>query len=162
MSPLPAHPKRYRIALAALLAALLADQLCKAWLLELTGYDVRAQIEWLPFFNIVLVWNRGVSFGMLSSHDQPLLLIGLSLLIIAILCRWLQKAQESASAAAIGIIIGGALGNIIDRLRFGAVADFFDFHLYGYHWPAFNIADSCIFIGVVVLCIRSMFGEANR
>lgn len=137
--------------------ALMLDQLSKWILLEKVGMLTRPPMEITPFFNLAMVWNRGISFGMFSDYNQPFILIFLSLAITAVLLKWLHKADSRFLAAALGITIGGALGNVVDRLRFGAVADFFDFHLMGYHWPAFNVADSCIFIGVVILCLESMF-----
>ena len=113
-------------------------------------------VQVAPFFNIVLVWNYGISFGIFAGHRQPLLLVIMSAAIIAILLLWLAKNTSTFTACALGFIMGGAIGNVIDRLRFGAVVDFLDFHIDNYHWPAFNIADSCIFIGVVVLCSLSM------
>jgi signal peptidase II len=138
--------------------ALALDQLSKWYILERTDLPFFNAYTVTPFFNLVMVWNKGVSFGMFSGNDQPFILIGISLVIIVILVRWLVMARTKWISGAIGLVIGGATGNIIDRLRFGAVADFLDFHIDIYHWPAFNIADSAIFIGVVILCVDSMFG----
>ena len=147
---------------AAIIIAFTLDQLSKWWLLDIIKIGERPPIEIAPFFNLVMVWNRGISFGMFSSYNQQFMLIGLSLAIIAVLAYWLTGAHSRLVAIAIGLTVGGALGNIADRLRFGAVADFFDFHLGMYHWPAFNIADSAIFIGVVLLCWHSMFTERKQ
>ena len=112
----------------------------------------------LPFFNLVMVWNRGVSFGMFGGGAVPAwALILLSALIVAMLVAWLRQVDNSWAAVAIGLVIGGAVGNVIDRVIHGAVADFLDFHLGGYHWPAFNLADSAITIGVVLLLAESLF-----
>jgi signal peptidase II len=137
------------------------DQASKWYLLTEIGIGEREPIVILPFFNLIMVWNYGISFGMLSGHNQPLLLAFMAMAISGVLFVWLSRVRATWVAAALGLVIGGALANVIDRLRFGAVADFFDFHLLGYHWPAFNIADSCIFIGVVLLCIDSML-EAKK
>lgn len=150
-----ADRRRFKIGIAALLLALMLDQFSKWLLLDRVGI-VSSAIEVAPFFNLVMVWNTGISFGMLAEHDRPYLLVALSLIIIAVLAVWLRRAESALTAAALGLVIGGALGNIIDRLRFGAVADFFDFHIGAYHWPAFNIADSAIFIGVVLLCAEGI------
>lgn len=109
----------------------------------------------LPVLNLVLVHNRGISFGLFAQMQpwMPLLLtIGTSAIALA-LCFWLARATDRATCLALGLIIGGAIGNIIDRLRFGAVTDFLDFHWHAYHWPAFNLADSAIFMGVVILLL---------
>ena len=146
----------YILGLATALPVLALDQLSKHWLLALLDYGRNPDITVSGFFNLVMVWNHGVSFGLFSEHRQPYVLIAVALAMVAFLLGWLRRAEDRWVAVAIGLVVGGALGNVIGRLRFGAVADFFDFHVMGFHWPAFNIADSCIFIGVVVLCIHSM------
>lgn len=146
-----------KLCLAPAVASFLADQLSKYYWLEIAHIGAVSPINMTPFFNLVMVWNRGISFGMFSGHDATYGLIALSLTIVGLLLWWVRDLQTRNEILAVGLIIGGAMGNVIDRLRFGAVADFFDFHLLGYHWPAFNIADSCIFIGVVLLCWESMF-----
>lgn len=118
-------------------------------------------IEVLPFFNIVMVWNEGVSFGMLGGLGA----LGLSVLalaITAIFLIWMIRAEAWVPLIASAMIVGGALGNVIDRARFGAVADFLDFHAYGWHYPAFNLADSCITLGIALLLIDSLFLERRR
>lgn len=151
----PLHHLLLGLGSAAVITAL--DQISKYWLLSVVDIAQRPPIEITPFFNLVMVWNYGISFGMLAEHRQPVLLIILSLAIISVLIVWLYKSDSRYLSLALGSVIGGAFGNIIDRIRFNAVADFFDFHIAGYHWPAFNIADSAIFIGVVLLCAHSMF-----
>lgn len=136
-----------------------ADQASKAWMLEVV-LDPPRTIEMLPFFNLVTVWNRGISFGLLAS-DTPWAAWALGAAALAIaggLCVWLYRTQNPAEAVALGLIIGGAVGNVIDRIRLGAVFDFLDFHAFGYHWPAFNIADAAITCGAVFLVVLSIFG----
>lgn len=122
-----------------------------------------AKIELLPFFNLVMVWNHGVSFGMMQQSDQSgaLLLVGLSAVICAWFGIWLLRSKSPLQMAGLSMAIAGAIGNIIDRLRFNAVIDFLDFHIAGYHWPAFNIADSLIVIGVVILIFHSWMSEKD-
>src|SRR5258708_32954257 len=110
--------------------ALAADQLTKALLLA-SGFAHAHHVA--PFFNLVMVWNRGISFGMLASQNARWLLITVSVAAVLLLLRWLHRGVTRVQAAAIGLIAGGALGNAIDRLRFGAVADFFDFHIGSVH-----------------------------
>lgn len=141
--------------------ALAFDQASKLFLIAYFPQDADS-VTVTPFFNLVMVWNYGISFGMLAGHRQPLILGILSSGIVLFLMGWLWRCQDKMASIALGLVIGGAVGNIIDRLRFGAVADFLDFHAAGYHWPAFNIADSCIFIGVVLLCIHSMLIESKH
>ena len=116
-----------------------------------------------PFFNIVMVWNQGVSFGLLKNHSEygPLLLVLLSFVITVFFAVWLFRTRSHAQSLGIALVIAGAVGNVIDRLRFGAVIDFLDFHIAGYHWPAFNVADSCIVGGVFLLIIYALFFEKS-
>jgi signal peptidase II len=110
----------------------------------------------LPFFNLVEVWNPGISFGMFRelTHGQWLL-SGMAIVITVILLRWLWRTDDRLTATALCLVIGGAIGNIIDRLRYGSVADYLDFHLGGYHWPAFNVTDMAIVIGVGLLAFSN-------
>lgn len=151
---------RFGLTIAAVI--LVADQASKWLILEIVMQPPRI-IEVTGFFNIVMVWNRGVSFGMFGEGGEAgrWILSGVALAISAFLLNWLRQVDHRVSALAIGMVIGGAIGNVVDRVRFGAVADFLDFHLFGYHWPAFNIADSAIVIGVALLLIDSLFGPQD-
>ena len=111
------------------------------------------------FLNLVLVWNRGVSFGLFESNDLRWFLISFTTLISVLLLIWLVRVKSYLLAVGLGLVIGGAVGNLSDRLWHGAVVDFVDFHLYDWHWPAFNVADSAICIGVGFLLWDSFFGE---
>lgn len=136
----------------------LIDQLTKWWVLT-DLMDPPRNIEITGFFNLVLVWNRGVSFGMFGMESAwgPVLLSALALAISVGLVVWLRRVDNRLVAVAIGFVLGGAVGNVIDRVRFGAVVDFLDFHAFGYHWPAFNVADSAITVGVALLLFDSLF-----
>lgn len=119
---------------------------------------LQPEIKIFGFFSLVSVWNRGVSFGMFNSIENPQIILSLLQSSIAlILCFWLYQNQKKHFTLALGLIIGGAFGNVIDRIFHGAVADFLDFHIANYHWPAFNLADSCVFIGVVILLFDEVF-----
>ncbi len=98
-----------------------------------------------------MVWNRGVSFGLFSQIDARIPLIALSLIVAISLTFWHRKSTNWRISCGVGMVVGGAFGNVIDRLHYGAVADFFDFHVMNYHWPSFNIADMCIMMGVCLL-----------
>ena len=139
-------------------AVIVLDQATKWWVVTIFMDPPRVVDVW-PFFNVVMVWNRGVTFGFLG--DTPYwgqwALVGLSLAIVAILLLWLRRAETKWRAAAIGLIIGGSLGNVIDRVHYGAVADFLDFHVAGYHWPAFNFADAAITVGVAIMFFDALF-----
>ena len=126
------------------------------------GYGCRF-IELTPFFDLQMVWNRGVSFGLLKA-DQDLArwaLVALSLGIAGVFFWWLRTAERRLTAVALGLVIGGALGNVIDRVRFGAVADFLDFNGLWFPW-VFNVADASITVGAVLLAVDMVFfGEAE-
>ena len=149
-----------RVSLAIAAVLIVADQITKWIILERVMVPPRI-IPVTDFFNLVLVWNRGVSFGLFSDGDpsQRWILIGVALAVTTALTVWLWRADRWPVALALGLVIGGALGNVIDRLRFGAVADFLDFHVAGFHWPAFNLADSAITVGVALLVLDSLFGS---
>jgi len=116
----------------------------------------------LPVLNLVLVWNHGISFGMMGeSPHMAMFFIALSLIIALLLLLWLAMSQQKIIAASLALIIGGALGNVADRLRFDAVVDFIDFHLGSHHWPAFNVADSCIVIGAGILMLLSLLHKED-
>lgn len=141
---------------AALVAG--SDQLTKWWIVSVVMQPPQV-IPLTPFFNLVLGWNRGVSFGILNTDSPvaPWLLVLLAGAIVVVLSIWLAKAETRFIAIALGSVIGGAVGNVADRLRYGAVADFLDFHAFGYHWPAFNVADSAISLGAAALILDSLF-----
>ena len=141
------------------LVVLVSDQISKWLILGIFSDATRPYLEVTPFFNIVLAWNRGISFGMFGDageHGDTVLIV-LTLAIAVGLSVWLMRAETRLSALGLGAIIGGAIGNVIDRFRFGAVMDFLDLHVLGYHWPAFNVADSAIVIGAVMLMWESLF-----
>jgi signal peptidase II len=127
---------------------------------EREHFRTLALVPWLSF---VMVWNQGISFGMLDTNSplMPLVFITLSLLISAAMVIWLALNARKAVAIALGLIIGGALANVMDRVRFNAVADFIDVHAGAWHWPAFNVADSCIVIGAGILMFRSFLGKES-
>lgn len=110
------------------------------------------EIKVTSFFNLAYVWNYGVSFGMFNDiKNSQIVFCLLQSSIAVILAFWLFNNKKMHVTYALGFIIGGALGNSIDRAKNGAVADFLDFHIASYHWPAFNLADSFVFIGVMIL-----------
>jgi signal peptidase II len=144
------------LAIAAVVIAL--DHATKWWVLLSLMQPPRV-IEVTPFFNIVLTWNRGVSFGMFDTDSPmgPWILSGVAVAVVIALVAWLSKGPSRFVAAALALIIGGAIGNVIDRFIHGAVVDFLDVHAAGYHWPAFNVADSAISVGAALLILDSLF-----
>lgn len=141
------------------LAAFALDQGTKA--LVLSSSAIAAGVEVLPVFNLVLVRNHGVSFGLLSGFAPRWTLILLSLAIVTGLSIWLWRSQGRLVSVAIGLVIGGALANVADRLRHGAVTDFLDFHLATHHWPAFNLADVAVVTGVALLLLDGLLANAK-
>lgn len=139
--------------LAAALALVL-DQGTKLFMLYRLGFAAEPTnshvIPVLPFFNIVMVWNRGVSYGWLW-WVGPTLLELFTMAVVAVLGFWLWVSDRVALNVGLGMVIGGALGNLIDRLAYGKVADFFHFYGHGYDWYVFNVADAAITFGVIAL-----------
>tara|TARA_R110002074_G_scaffold11834_2_gene43903 strand:- start:150 stop:644 length:495 start_codon:yes stop_codon:yes gene_type:complete len=143
-------------ALAALILVL--DQVTKQWALDaLTNPYTRITVT--DWWEMVLVWNRGVSFGLFGGGGvPPLALAAVTGAIAVVVAVWLLRSITWMTTIAAGLILGGAIGNIIDRLVHGAVVDFVRWHAYGYSWPVLNIADSAISVGVGLLIVESLFG----
>jgi len=143
---------------------LLVDHAYKAWMLYVYDIGAKGVVRLTPFFDLVLVWNQGVSYGLLTQRSElgrwALILFAFAATIG--LAIWLARTTSLLAAAGIGVIIGGAIGNAIDRVLYGAVADFFSFHAFGYEWYVFNIADTAIVAGVVGLLYESLFGGHKK
>jgi signal peptidase II len=148
-----------RTGLLAAVLVLLADQASKWAILSVLHLRMGDQITLGPILNLALVKNSGVTFGLLTGFGEwgHLLLAGLAMCVVAALGVWLRRAESGLSAIALGAIGGGAIGNVIDRLRFGWVVDFIDAHLGTWHWYVFNIADAAIVCGVAALVIDSQW-----
>ncbi len=138
------------------LAVFLLDRLAKLWVMEGLGLPLRGRIEVLdPWFNLTMAWNPGVNFGLFDmGYSGRWILIALALAIVAGLLIWVRKAPGWTHPAGVGLIVGGALGNVWDRVQYGAVADFLNFSCCGINNPfAFNLADAAIFAGAAVLIL---------
>jgi signal peptidase II len=149
---------RSRLGLGIALAVILIDQAHKGWMLYVYDIDAKGTVTVAPFLDLVLVWNQGISYGLLQQHSE-LGRVGLILFAFTAalgLTLWLARVASPLAAAAIGLIIGGAVANAIDRIVYGAVADFFSFHAFGFEWYVFNIADAAIVAGVVGLLYESL------
>ena len=141
-----------------------ADQLHKAWMLYVFNIGAKTPVAIAPFFDLVLVWNQGISYGLLPQQGE---LGRLGLILFAIvaslaLAVWLARQTSQLAGASIGLIIGGAVGNAIDRIAYGAVADFFSFHAFGFEWYVFNIADTAIVAGVLGLLYGSLIQGSQK
>jgi signal peptidase II len=139
------------ISLASII--IMIDQFSKSQLIGMLEANHYASIPINSFFNLVMVWNKGVSFGLFSSGNTRIYLIIMAFFVVGTLLIWYRKRQSKPLLISLSLIVGGAIGNVIDRFRYGAVADFFDFHLNGMHYPAFNFADMSIVCGVGLLCL---------
>jgi signal peptidase II len=155
----------FRLGIIVVVAIIVADQISKAILMSILEQHPFG-IPVLPVFSLVERWNPGVSFSMLR-FLPPEALSAFAILVSAGLIYWLSRVENRLIAIGIGFVAGGALGNVIDRLRFEKVFDFLDFYIrtgsgWEWHWPAFNLADSSIFIGVVLLLIDGLFHRVDR
>jgi signal peptidase II len=148
----------------AAIAALILDQATKLWLLFVFDLAHRGAVKVTPFFDLELAWNVGISFGWLQNDSQ---IVQVSLMIVkavavVVLAIWMARSRTLIATVALGLIIGGAIGNAIDRFAYGAVADFALFHLQiganTYNWFVFNLADTAIVAGVAALLYDSFLG----
>ena len=157
----PVFTRLTAIGLGVALVAVILDQISKPLMRDwLSAGDV----DVTSFLSLVSAWNKGVGFSLLTMSQAygPYILSAGALTIAVVMLFWLFHATRLLPALSLGLIIGGALGNVIDRLRLGAVFDFIDVHVAGYHWPAFNLADSALSIGVVLLIIDGLFEGGGR
>ena len=152
-----------KLAVPFILILIFLDQVTKWWIINYIMQPIKT-LPITPFFNIVLTWNSGISFGIFSNQGSfsVIILSTLATLIVFFLAVWLMKAENKKLIIGLICIIGGAIGNIIDRVYHGAVIDFLDFHIKSYHWPAFNVADSCIFIGATLIILDSLFPDKKE
>lgn len=144
---------------AVALAGFLADRLHKWWMLHVYDITSRGKVEVTPFFDLVMAWNRGVSYGLFAAETTTgvVILAGFAIAVSAGLALWLARVELKLTAVAIGLVLGGAIGNVYDRIAYGAVADFFSFHAFGFYWYIFNIADVWIAVGVGLIILESVW-----
>lgn len=172
--------RRFRVLLAFFLAVEIValDQLSKWFIFDavfrarVTGFlrgdgvsgAVDPSFAVTSWFNLVQWWNRGISFGLFQSDHEysAWILMAVTLVIVGILVRWLWMSARRLTVIGTGLVIGGAIGNFIDRFLFGAVRDFLDFHYKNLHWPAFNVADAAIVCGVAVIVLDSLLVKTDE
>jgi signal peptidase II len=151
----------HRLGLASAVVVIILDQLSKPLMRDwLAGGDLYVT----SFFNLISAWNKGVGFSLLTitRAGGPYILSGLALVISMALLFWLLRSERRLPIIGLGLAIGGALGNVIDRLVHGAVFDFLQFHLGEYYWPAFNLADSALTVGIGLLILDGLFEDGRR
>ena len=138
------------------------DQASKTWLLHGFGLAERQPVSLLPVLDLVLAWNKGISYSLFTTNSDAgrLILLAITLGVTALLIVWLWRTTSGLTALALGLLIGGALGNATDRFVYGAVVDFVFFHLGRFSWYVFNWADVAIVAGVGLLLLESMLGGA--
>lgn len=151
-----------RWALIFIVVVAVIDQISKQVVINLI-FEPRREIEVTSFFNLVAVRNSGISFGLFGSNTELArwALVGVAVVIMIALLIWLIRAGSKYITVALVLVIGGAVSNVIDRALSGAVIDFLDFHAFGVHWPAFNLADSVIVLGTAMLLYDGLFGPAR-
>ena len=152
-----------RLGLLVVAATFLIDQANKLWLLDIYGIAERGRVAVTPFFDLVYVKNIGISYSLFDqeSYTGQLLLAGFGLVASLVLWVWLARGGNRLMAVSLGLIIGGALGNALDRVRLGGVADFYSLHAFGFYWYVFNIADVAIVAGVIGLLYDSLVTSRN-
>ena len=150
-----------RLGLAVAVLAAIADQAAKLAVLHLLAADGARALVVLPVLNFTLTMNRGMSFGLFNTNAamNALVFTLIAAVIVAALLVWLKRAQGWLLQIAIGLVVGGAIGNVIDRLARGAVVDFLDFHVGQWHWFVFNVADAAISVGVGLMVIDGLRGR---
>jgi signal peptidase II len=157
---------RLGLAIAVVIAVL--DQASKLWLLFAYKLGDRGIVTLTPFLDIVLAWNTGISFSMFAESGRlgQWILLALTVMAILLLWVWLARAPSKLTAVALGLIIGGAIGNGIDRFAYGAVVDFVRFHIttesIDFSWAVFNLADAAIVVGVAFLLYDTLWGTPQK
>ena len=132
----------------------LLDLLTKGWIRN--SLDIGQEIPILPFFSLVHIQNTGVAFGMLQGRNTILMIFAGAAIIFILFYGYKNLKQDKYLAWIMALVAGGAAGNVLDRIRFGAVTDFMDFYAGSHHWPAFNVADSSVCVGAGLLILHSM------
>ena len=155
--PKPAVTRFGWMAYGLAAAVIVIDQVSKYWIVEVFRLPIRSPVPITPFFSLSMVWNRGVSFGLLRA-DVDLARWGLAAFALAVaiaLGVWVRRTEHALTGLAMGLVIGGALGNLVDRVRLGAVVDFLDFSGLYFPW-VFNVADCGVSVGVGLILLESL------
>jgi signal peptidase II len=143
---------------------LMADQLTKTLVLNFLDWQVGAPWTLTPFLDLVITLNRGISYGLFPQDSDAgrWLLIAVKVVVAAVFLAWLAGTHSRTVALGLALLVGGALGNAIDRVLYGAVIDFVSLHAYGWYWYVFNLADTAIVAGVLALLYDALFADATK
>lgn len=160
----PLHSTNAWLGLSVAAIALILDQANKLWLIFAYDIAAKAPVSLTSFFDLVMVWNRGISYGLLQQDSDfgRWALIFFAFGISLGLALWLFRLEGRLAAVSVGLIIGGAIGNAIDRIAYGAVADFYSLQIFGFNWYVFNLADCWVVAGVVGLLYDSFFAHHKK
>jgi len=145
---------------------IIVDQLTKLWIVN--SFTLYESVQIVPgFFNLIYVVNKGAAFSILADVDSPwrhyfFIIVGLAAIIGLTIVYYKTRSQSRLYGVALALICGGAIGNLIDRIRLGHVTDFLDFSIGSYHWPAFNVADSAICVGVGIFLLVNFLQGKNK
>ena len=153
-----------RIAYGLAALVFLIDQLVKYWVINILELQARISVPVLPVLSLTWVENRGVSMGMLTADTEVgrWLLVGLTAIIATVVAVWIRRERHLPELVALGLVLGGALGNIVDRIRFGYVVDFIHLHAGPWSFYVFNVADAAITLGVIILLVRALFSRPDQ
>lgn len=164
LPPLPQGPSLFKQGLWIAAITFLIDQASKIWVIDGIDLESKGNIDVLPFFSLTWVLNRGVSMGMFQASSDVMRwgLVGVTAVIALMVVFWLRTVTSRIGMVALAFVLGGALGNILDRARFGGVVDFLRFHAFDYSFYVFNIADSAITIGVGLLLIEAFLSPPDQ
>lgn len=156
MAPLP-------FGIFVALLVLLFDQGSKLAVIGWSDHWTQPVQQILPFMDFVYLWNTGISYGLFpQGATGRWVLLGIKLVASVLFAAWLARTRSRREAIALGLLIGGALGNAVDRLVYGAVFDFISLHAFGFRWYVFNIADVAVVVGVIVLLYDALFTRASK
>lgn len=153
-----------RLGLALAVLVLVADQASKLFVLKVLDLARRGPVEIAPFLDFLLVWNPGISYGLFPQQTEAGRwgLVAFTVAASGAIGVWLARTRSRFTAVGLGLVLGGAIGNLIDRIRFGAVVDFVHFHVGDFSWYVFNVADATIVIGVVLLLVDAFLSGQER
>ncbi len=154
----------FKFGLLVALAIFSADQLTKTLVLRLLDWKVGAPVALTPFLDFVLTLNRGISYGLFPQDSDAgrWFLICLKLAVSGVFLVWMAQTHSRVVALGLGLLVGGALGNAVDRVLYGAVIDFVSLHAYGWYWYVFNLADTAVVAGVIALLYDALFADATK